>query len=129
MWVDFIKKLPLFLSLVFSLQTLHAEDKTATEKGKNEIFIARIESMKEAVFIRNGSQYEATTAAKFLRGKWRAQAKSIVTATDFIEKIASKSSTTGKPYVIRFKAGNEINCGDFLQQELLKLERPSTKSD
>jgi hypothetical protein len=42
---------------------------------------------------------------------------------DFIEKVASVSSTSGKPYVIRFKDSHEVKCGDYLKEELKKLEK------
>jgi hypothetical protein len=94
----------------------------ATEKEKIELLIHGIEGLKDATFIRNGSEYDAATAAKFLRKKWEAHAKQITTAHDFIEKAASISSTSGKPYLIRFKDGHEVKCGEYLAGELKKLE-------
>ena len=67
-------------------------------------------------------EYDAATAAKFVRGKWEASAAEIKTAKDFIEKAASISSTTGKPYLIRFKEGKEVKSRDYLLAELEKLE-------
>ena len=46
----------------------------------------------------------------------------IRTAWEFIDKIASASGTSGKPYLIRFQDGREINSRDFLIAELNKLE-------
>lgn len=43
---------------------------------------------------------------------------------DFIEKIASKSSTSGKPYLIRFNDGREVQGGEYLRAKLAKLEAP-----
>lgn len=92
----------------------------ADENGKIESLISHIENLKDAKFIRNGSSYDAKSAGKFLRGKWQANAKEIQTADDFIEKAASFSSTTGKPYLIQFSDGREVKCGDFLKGELKK---------
>jgi hypothetical protein len=39
---------------------------------------------------------------------------------DFIDKIASVSSTTGKPYLIRFGDGREMKGADYLKAELKK---------
>ena len=44
------------------------------------------------------------------------------TAVDFIDKVASISGTSGKPYLIRFKDGREIISHDFLLSELKKLD-------
>ena len=81
-----------------------------------------MESLKDATFVRNGSDYDPKSAAKFLRGKWQANEKEIKTAPDFIAKAASVSSTTGKPYMIHFKNGKQVKCGEYLTEELKKLE-------
>jgi hypothetical protein len=101
------------------------EEKPATEKQKIEALIKHVEGLKDAVFVRNGSEYSAKNAAKFLRGKWDSNKEKIKTAKDFIEKAASESSTSGKPYLIRFKDGKETKSGVYLTTELKKLERPA----
>src|SRR4051794_14639289 len=105
----FATALFLVLSLVGSLN-LPAAEKTLTEKEKIQALIKGIENLKDATFIRNGSDYEAKTAAKFLRGKWQAHEKEFKTALEFIEKGASVSSTSNKPYLIRFKDAREVKC-------------------
>lgn len=94
-----------------------------TEKEKIERLIAKVEAL-DAKFIRNGSDYDAKTAAKFLRGKWDSEEDKIKTAGDFITHAGSISSSSGKPYLIRFKDGTEKKCGDFLTEELAKLNAP-----
>ena len=101
---------------------MRAAEKVLSEKGKIEALIKHIEGLNDATFIRNDSEYGAKTAARFLRGKWQAREKEIRTATDFIEKAATVSSTTGKPYRIRFKDAHEVKCGDYLKDQLKKLE-------
>jgi Family of unknown function (DUF5329) len=93
-----------------------------SEKAKIESLISHVENFKDATFIRNGSDYDAKSAAKFLRGKWQANDKDIKTAADFIVKAATLSSTTGGPYLIRFKNGTHVKCGDYLTAELRKLD-------
>jgi hypothetical protein len=66
-----------------------------TEKQKIEALINHVEEMAGAKFVRNETEYDAKTAAKFLRGKWEQDA-GIKTARDFIDKAASASSTTGR---------------------------------
>jgi len=99
-----------------------ADAPAKTEKEKIESLIKHVEGLKDATFIRNGVSYDAKAAAAFLRGKWDANAKVINTAKDFIDKAASQSSTSGKPYLIRFKDGKEVKSGDYLLSELKKLE-------
>jgi hypothetical protein len=92
---------------------------TTAEKGKIEALIRQVEVLQGAKFVRNGKSYDSADAAKFLRGKWDAKAKEIETAEDFIQKIASASSTSGQPYLIRFADGRVVKCADYLK-ELLK---------
>lgn len=99
-----------------------------TEVQKIEALIAHLEGLKDITFVRNGRSYSARTAARFVRGKWNANKAAIKTARDFIEKAASVSSTTGKPYLIRFKDGTERPSGAYLLAELEKLEKPATAS-
>lgn len=102
-----------------------SQQKPATEKEKIEALIKHVEGLKDAKFIRNDSEYDAKSAAKFLREKWKANDKDIKTAKDFIDKAATKSSTSGKPYLIRFKGSKEMKCGEYLAEELKKLEKKS----
>jgi hypothetical protein len=114
------------LLLVVSMMgplNLRAAEKPLTEKEKIQALIKALENLKDATFIRNDSDYDAKAAARFLRGKWQAQEKEIKTAMDFIDKVASVSSTSGKPYVIRFKGAREVTCGEYLKEELKKLEK------
>lgn len=92
------------------------------EKQKIEALIKQVGELKDAKFIRNGSTYEVATAIRFLHGKWEANDAAVKTARDFIDKVASTSGSSGKPYVIRFKDGREIKSRDFLLAELKKLE-------
>lgn len=94
----------------------------APERKKIDVLIQQVGELKDAKFVRNGSTYEVSTAVRFLRGKWEANDSAVKTARDFIDKVASASGTSGKPYLIRFKDGREIKSRDFLLAELKKLE-------
>ena len=97
-------------------------DSGPSEKEKIELLIKRVEGLKDAKFVRNGTDYDASTAGRFLRGKWD-QAAGVKTARDFIDKVGSVSSTSGKPYLIRFPDGKEVKAGDYLRAELEKIEK------
>jgi hypothetical protein len=102
-----------------------AEYKTAVvasaEKQDIEKLIDAVENLGGAVFVRNGKEYPPSAAAKFLRGKWRKHAAHIRTAEDFIRIVASKSSTTGRVYVVRFTDGREMTTEAFLRGQLQSL--------
>lgn len=112
----------LLLYLVAAPAFAHAQNLTASEKQKIEILINQVGALKDAKFVRNGSAYEPATAVQFLRGKWDANASNVKTVRDFIDKVASISGTSSKPYLIRFNDGKEITSRDFLLAELKKIE-------
>ena len=98
-----------------------ADDGADKETAKIEALIKHVEALDGAKFIRNGTAYDAKTAGKFLRAKWDRNKDEVKTAGDFIEKLATKSSTSGKPYMIRFKDGKEVESGGYLTEQLKKL--------
>lgn len=75
-----------------------------------------------AVFIREGEAFDATRAASHLRDKWK-RAPEITTPEDFIERIASRSSTTGRPYRVRLPDGTESEAGPWLRARLEALRK------
>lgn len=102
--------------------TLHAQTELLTEKQKIESMIRSVELLSNAKFVRNGSEYPSSSAARFLRAKWNANSGTVRTAADFIDKVGSASGTTGEPYLIRFKDGREVKSRDFFTDELKKLK-------
>ena len=63
-------------------------------------------------FIRNGKEHEASDARDHLQMKRRRGKRYFDSTEEFIERLASKSSWTGKPYRIRCD-GEEVNAGDW----------------
>jgi len=112
----------LLLLLLAAPSFLSAQSLPATEKQKIEALITQVGDLQDANFIRNGSTYEPSTAVWFLRGKWNYNSTDVKSARDFIDKVASMSGTSGKPYLIRFKDGKEIKSSEFLLAELKKIE-------
>ncbi len=111
----------LLITLAIPVAT-HAQTLPTTERQKIEALIKYVGGLKDAHFIRNGSSYEVSTAVRFLRGKWESNDAQVKTARDFIDKVASFSGTSGKPYLIRLKDGKEIPSREFLTAELQKIE-------
>jgi hypothetical protein len=101
-------------SAVFAAQPSLSQE----ERQKIEALILTVENLSDATFIRNDRSYDAASAARFLRGKWRSQESEVRSAEDFIEKVASFSSTTGKPYLIRFRDRREVASAVFLREQL-----------
>ena len=100
----------------------HAQQPAQSENDKIKSLIEHVKGTQGATFIRNGKEYDAASAAKFLRYKWDDLAAQVKTAVDFIDKVASYSATTGQYYQIRFKDGTQVKSGDYLRQVLKKVE-------
>src|SRR5262245_17383203 len=126
-WWNVMRESRLLLIFAFvlvsgDLSFVRAQNLINSEKQKIETLIKQVADLKDAKFVRNGSAYNADSAAVFLRRKWEANESEVKTARDFIDKVASFSGTSGKPYVIRFKDGGEMKSRDFLLSQLKKLD-------
>lgn len=98
------------------------------EEKKIDYLIERVSQVK-GTFVRNGSDHSPLEARDHLRYKlnramnsWFAPDKEEWTAVMFIEKIASKSSISGKPYLIRLEDGTTIPAADWLTARLKEYE-------
>ncbi len=94
----------------------------ATEAQKIEALIQAVGDLKEAVFIRNGTEHTPKQAAEHLRLKWKNAGSRVKTAPDFIRYCASESSLSSNPYQIRFEGGRTVLSRDWLWTELKRLE-------
>jgi hypothetical protein len=118
---------------VFSLGRISAQNKIApakqiemigelSEAQKIDKLIAYI-AVTEAKFIRNSTEYSGVDAAKHLRMKREKAGKKIITARQYL---ASKSSMSGEPYLMKFKNGTTLPVRDILYHQLKKLETNQT---
>jgi len=118
----------LFLAAALALVAPYAwaggtTDPTPVETRRIERLINAVEKSSDCRFIRNGVDYDASTAARFLRAKWAYAGDRIRTAEDFIREIGTRSSTTGTPYRVRGPDGHEEDGAAFLNRRL--AERPA----
>lgn len=113
--------------LLFIPMFSRAQEQPLTEAQKIDHLIAYISQLEDAIFIRNGEEHKAKDAAAHLQMKRQKAGKRIKTTEDFIVNLASKSSMSGKPYMIRFKNGKEFSCEMVLRLELKKLQEGKVK--
>jgi len=71
-------------------------------------------------FIRNGDRRDSVAAANHLRLKYRRGQRYADTAEHFIDRLETKSSWSGKPYLIECEGQSEAS-GKWLYSRLLKL--------
>ena len=67
-------------------------------------------------FIRNGSDYTGSEAADHIQAKYEHFKDEISTVEEFIDRAASKSVTSGKPYEVRC-AGKTMPAADWIRAE------------
>ena len=74
-------------------------------------------------FIRNGSEYSGSEGAQHLRDKLARAGDRVKTTDDFITGIASKSSLSGKPYLVKFPDGHTKPTGEWLRAHLAEMRK------
>ena len=65
------------------------------------------------VFIRNGTRYSTMNARTYLRSKLRLNRHLIDSSDEFIDKIASQSVESGKPYLIKCRGKERQPAGEW----------------
>jgi hypothetical protein len=68
-------------------------------------------------FIRNGTEYTGAQAADHVQAKYDYYKSDIKTVDDFIDRAASKSMLSGKPYQVRCADGKTITAADWIRTE------------
>ena len=75
-----------------------------------------------AIFVREGAEYSGVEGRRHLERKLRHAGDRVKTAEDFIENIASRSSLTGRPYLVRLPTGEEMEAGVWLHRKLAEID-------
>ena len=96
---------------------------SAIEAARIERLIQYIDAQRHLKFVRNGTAYSGTEAARFLRAKFEKMGEHVTTAAQFIDQIASHSSTSSQAYLIRFADGRTVPAAQFLGEELRRMDR------
>lgn len=115
----------------FRLWTATAEgDKTLSESEKIETLILSMRQLVGAKFIRNDQDHTLDEAITHMRQKWEWRKSEIRTAGDFIRIAGSKSSTSGKPYMIRLPDGTEMKTEEWFGEQLELMKKlPNQRMD
>ncbi|HMN76259.1 MAG TPA: DUF5329 family protein [Burkholderiaceae bacterium] len=115
------RRLPAVLLLAAAALARAAPDEM--EAARIERLIHYVETRKNLVFVRNGKDHSARDAALFLRAKYAKMGAHVTTAAQFIDQIATRSSTTGEIYNVRLADGRLMPAGKLLREELARIDR------
>ena len=85
-------------------------DQTATEID----YLLSTIGQSDCVFVRNGKEYDAQDAEAHLRMKYRRGKRYAPTTEKFIERLASMSSMSKKPYFIECGDEQRVPSGQWL---------------
>ena len=94
-----------------------------TEDKLIDTLIQRVSKMSSMIFLRNGSEYNASDAARHMQAKYDYFKKELLTAEDFIERCASRSEMTGQAYKVKLTNGTVRDANEFLNSELRALRQ------
>ena len=109
------RRLLTMVCAVFLLSvTAHAEERADLEI---EHLIQSI-ATSDCTFVRNGKRHSPTAAEKHLRMKLRRGKRYVSDAESFIDRLASKSSMSKKPYFIECEGEEPVPSGEWLKQRL-----------
>ena len=116
----------LLLVLLLPAASYAAEDTTIMEKEIQHLF-DYIQS-SECKFNRNGKWHTAEEAWKHIHTKYTYLAKKgrIDSTEQFIERAASKSSMSGKPYMISCAKSDPITSAAWFTNELMNFREKNT---
>jgi hypothetical protein len=106
------------VALLLAWATLSAATPSPEEHGVIQTLIQRVEKMSTMTFLRNGDTHTAAEAAQHMQAKYAHFKDKIVTAEDFIDRCASRSEMTGKPYMVKMGDAPPIEARTFLNNEL-----------
>ena len=115
-----------FLPLIFLLVLFFPGNLVIAAENEEIEYLLSFVGDSDCIFIRNGKEYPAKEARKHLEMKYNHVKRRIKTADDFIDKIASKSSLSGRLYEVRCD-GVTLQTSQWLR-EALAFCRVSAKS-
>jgi hypothetical protein len=116
-------RLPAVLGLILGLALLPIARAAPPAIAQAEInYLLGFVESSGCDFYRNGSWYDSKRAQAHLRYKYEMLAAHdrINTAEDFIEKAATKSSLSGRPYQVRCSGGEVLTSNQWLRDALAR---------
>jgi len=108
--------------LLFFVSALLAATRPEEEQEKIDWLLAEMKNAN-AIFIRNGKEYNGEKAASHVKSKLWFAGKRVQTVREFIVGVASSSEETGRPYEICRKDGTQEALEKWLLERLAVYEK------
>lgn len=100
-------------------------DRAMSESARIDALLEHVAILTEVRFVRSGKEYDCEEAVDHLRRKLAAAGDSNLTAEEFIDRIAARSSLTGDEYRIRLPDGTTLSAAEYFHRELKRIEGPA----
>ena len=112
--------------LVAVLLAVLASSSWAADQNDQEIqYLLEYVAASGCTFHRNGSNHDSADAADHLRLKYSRGGKYVNSADQFIDRLASESSWTGRAYTVTCDGATEPS-GDWLHRALAEYRNNKT---
>ncbi|WP_312952203.1 YfeK family protein [Superficieibacter sp.] len=95
----------------------------AHEEARINAMLDALAQKKDLVFVRNGDAHNCDEAVSHLRLKLGNTRNRIDTAEQFIDKVASSSSITGKPYIVKIPGKSDENAQPYLHTLIAETDK------
>ncbi len=107
------------ISLLAALSLSLAANADIGEQSAAEIeHLIHSIALSDCTFVRNGKRHSPTAAEKHLRMKLKRGKRYVSNAESFIDRLASKSSMSKKPYYIECDHAEPVPSGEWLMARL-----------
>jgi hypothetical protein len=117
------------LAIIVSLLMLASSTPGQAENGEQEIrYLLESIGGSECTFTRNGSEHTAAEAEAHLAMKFDRAGSRITTAEQFVDRLATESSWTGKAYLMNC-AGTSMPSRDWLLERLERYRGSTVDRD
>lgn len=114
----------LICALVALLLALPAYAKlNAHEEARINAMLDALAQKKDLIFVRNGDAHHCEAAVSHLRLKLSNTRNRIDTAEQFIDKVASSSSITGKPYLVKIPGQSDEQAKPYLHALIAETDK------
>jgi len=114
----------LLLSLLITGANLAHSDVPDSQKPEVQHLLEFVET-SDCTFERNGKKYDAVDAANHIKKKYKYFRSRITTTEEFIEYSGTKSTMSGKPYLIYCEGNSPIESSVWLLDELTRYRNKS----
>lgn len=121
---------PLVLALLMGLTLVPVAIAGPSETAQTEVnYLLDFVKRSGCAFNRNGSWYDSAKAEQHLRYKYEMLAANsrVSTAEEFIEGAATRSSLSGRPYLVRCVDGKIVTSNQWLRDALMRYRSSYTR--